>query len=75
MENKKKILIDISGGIIQEIFSTDPNIEVIVYDWDNIEDCGGDVVIDSPKVISEKKFSKICSEWDKKIKKINKEDM
>lgn len=31
-----KIIISISGGVCQAVHSDDPNIEVEIYDWDNI---------------------------------------
>jgi hypothetical protein len=34
---KTKILIEVSGGIIQNIYGTDNNIEVTYIDWDNID--------------------------------------
>lgn len=37
--NKKKeqILVDVKGGVVQNIWSTSENIDVTVIDWDNIE--------------------------------------
>lgn len=38
MENpKQQIIIFVEGGCVTEVLSDDPNIEVIVYDRDNIE--------------------------------------
>ena len=40
-KNPVKIILDVSGGIVQEAYSTDPSVEVILVDWDNIGE-GGD---------------------------------
>ena len=40
-----KILIDIQGGLVQEVFSTG-NVEVTLIDWDNIkEGCETEFII------------------------------
>ena len=31
---KPRVLLSIYGGLIQDVFSTDPTIELIVVDWD-----------------------------------------
>jgi hypothetical protein len=33
-----KIYVSISGGCLAEILSTDPTIEVEVWDWDSLEE-------------------------------------
>ena len=34
---KTRILIDVQGGLVQEVFSTVP-VEVTLIDWDNIKE-------------------------------------
>jgi hypothetical protein len=41
MKKPVKIVLDVSGGVVQEVYSTDPSVEVILVDWDNIKQ-GGD---------------------------------
>jgi len=36
-----KILIDVQGGLVQEVFSNNPDVEISLIDWDNIKE-GGD---------------------------------
>lgn len=33
-----KILIDVQGGVVQAVFSNNPDIEVCLIDWDSIGD-------------------------------------
>lgn len=42
MDGKMKIIIDVRGGVIQEVI-TDEECEVMVVDWDNIKEGGADV--------------------------------
>jgi hypothetical protein len=41
MKKPTKIVLDVSGGCVQEVYSNNPNVEVILVDWDNIGQ-GGD---------------------------------
>lgn len=36
-KNHPTVYVTISGGNVQHVFSTDPNIKVEVIDWDNAE--------------------------------------
>jgi hypothetical protein len=36
-----KILIDVQGGLVQAVFSNNPDVEIALIDWDNIKQ-GGD---------------------------------
>jgi hypothetical protein len=38
MRKQIKVLIDVQGGLVQEVFCTDPTIEVTLLDWDNIKE-------------------------------------
>lgn len=41
MTSPTRIVINVAGGLVQEVGSSDPSVEVIVVDWDcNEEDCG-----------------------------------
>jgi hypothetical protein len=33
-----KILIDVQGGVVQAVFSNNPDVEITLIDWDNIKD-------------------------------------
>lgn len=33
-----KIIIEVSGGVVQQVFSTDKNIQVEIQDHDNLND-------------------------------------
>ena len=37
-----KIVIEVSGGVVQEVYSDSHNIEYILIDWDDIKDIGAD---------------------------------
>lgn len=32
-----KIVIEVSGGVVQEVYSSDPSVNVVLIDWDNDE--------------------------------------
>jgi hypothetical protein len=32
-----KIVIEVSGGVVQEVYSDDPSVNVVLIDWDNDE--------------------------------------
>lgn len=34
----KKLVIEVLGGVVQEVYGDDPELAVILVDWDNIED-------------------------------------
>lgn len=29
-----KIVIEVNGGVVQEVYSNDPNVTVVIVDWD-----------------------------------------
>jgi hypothetical protein len=73
---KKTIVLDVSGGIVQEVYSTDPDVRVILVDWDNIGE-GGDGatllnVLPTRKMIDTTRkevvgaFGKNWKNWEKK---------
>ena len=38
-----KIVVEVSGGVVQEVYSDSPDrIEYILVDWDDIKDIGAD---------------------------------
>lgn len=78
MKTKKKVLINISDGMIQEITTNDPNVEIMVYDWDTIEEGGGPYVSNSSDVVTDKKIQKILKGWDELVEeyhdKVDEED-
>ncbi|MCL4559536.1 MAG: hypothetical protein M1281_02840 [Chloroflexi bacterium] len=41
-----KVIIEVRDGSVQDVFSDDPDTNVILVDWDNIEDPGSG---DGPK--------------------------
>lgn len=45
--NPPQLVINVSGGLVQEVFAADPNLDVLLVDWD-VE--GADV--DHPDVVS-----------------------
>jgi hypothetical protein len=36
-KNKEQVLVDVKGGLVQDIWSTSENIGFTVIDWDNID--------------------------------------
>jgi len=36
--NKPAITVVVEGGVVQSVFSSDPNTEVTLIDWDDYED-------------------------------------
>jgi hypothetical protein len=36
----KRIVIDMSGGLIQAVFSDEPELEIVVIDWDDPDAAG-----------------------------------
>ena len=32
-----KIIIEVSGGVVQAVYSNSPNINIRILDWDNID--------------------------------------
>ena len=36
-----RIVIEVSGGMVQEVYCDDPNVAVVLVDWDT-ESCSGD---------------------------------
>lgn len=59
----KKILINVSGGVIQEIFTNDPDVEILIYDWDNIEQ-GDDPSDNECTILSDNQITKVQEDWD-----------
>lgn len=70
--NKKtKILIDVSGGIVQEVFSNSPFIDVVLIDWDNIDtgEKEGKAIRRFSAVFDEGEIKRIINDAKGKIKK------
>jgi hypothetical protein len=36
----RKVVIEVNGGVVQEVYSNDPAITVVLVDWDSIRDGG-----------------------------------
>lgn len=71
----RKIIIEISGGNVQEIYSTEKEndaISIYVVDWDNIEAGQKGVIEDYPfQYISNTKFKEIIEDVNQYIKNNN----
>lgn len=77
-----KIIVDIQGWMVQAVFSTDPNIEVTVIDWDNIKNDDGYPEMEyinqgdySVDVVTEQEIEEKIAEANKFIKKNIEEDL
>jgi hypothetical protein len=44
-----KIVVEVSGGVVQEVYSDSPDIEYVLVDWDDIKDVGPDNYQCSPQ--------------------------
>jgi hypothetical protein len=38
MSNTNRVVIESSGGVIRSVYTNDPTLEVVVIDWDEVED-------------------------------------
>lgn len=48
-----KILIEVSGGVVQAVFCEEPdNVDVIVRDFDDIDDGADDPLTEKPSLIA-----------------------
>jgi hypothetical protein len=44
-----KIVVEVSGGVVQEVYSDSPDSEYVLVDWDDIKDVGPDNYQCSPQ--------------------------
>ena len=67
----RKIIIEVSGGNIQEIYSTEKEndaVSIYVVDWDNIESGEADLLSEFPiQYVTKKEMSQIIDEANKAI--------
>lgn len=63
---KKKIIIDLSGGTIQKIVTNIPDVEVVIYDWDDIK-AGDDSCKNSHMVVDEETLNFIEEDLKKEV--------
>lgn len=48
-----KILVEVSGGLVQAVFCEEPdNVEVIVRDFDDIDDGAADPLTEDPSLVA-----------------------
>jgi hypothetical protein len=63
------IIVEVSGGVVQEIYSDDPLVDVILIDWDNIEGCGETELLSkfNTRSYNKEEMKKLVEEANKEI--------
>lgn len=62
------VLIAVSGGVVQEVVS-DSSVNIVVVDWDNIEDGQTDKEFPYPCLINKKRIKEVLKEANDVVKK------
>lgn len=69
---RARVLITVQGGLIQDV-STDVDVDVLIYDWDNIKDnveCG---VAEFAVTVGPRAWDKLKREQDAEVKRVHDE--
>jgi len=58
-----RVLVTVEGGVIQDM-ATDSNVEVLIYDWDNLKENASEGPAEFSVNIGPRRFAKMKREQD-----------
>ncbi len=62
----KKVIISVSGGVVQNVITNSEDVQVILFDWDNIGE-GDGAEYNFGSIVSDEELKEKLEEYEKEV--------